>query len=148
MSEDGRTVHATAVVIGEEGILIRGAAGSGKSTLARELIRWAAESGRHGALVSDDRVALDRHHGRIVARAVPAITGLLEIRGVGIVCVPSQDASLVRLVVDLDEEAPRLPEDQSRIATLNGVELPLVVVKRALALGVVVWRIGHRVAVS
>jgi serine kinase of HPr protein (carbohydrate metabolism regulator) len=148
VSEDQRTVHATAVVIGEEGILIRGAAGSGKSTLARELIRWAADRGRHGALVSDDRVALERCHGRLVARAVPAIAGLLEIRGLGIVRVPGQDAALVRLVVDLNEEAPRLPEDPSRIATLNGVELPRVVVKQALALGVVVWRIGDGVTVS
>jgi len=144
MSDVGQAVHATAVVIGEDGILIRGPTGAGKSTLGRELIRWAADHGRHGALVSDDRVVLEPRHGRLIARAVPAIAGLLEIRGLGIVRAPWQDTGLLRLVVDLREGAPRMPEEQSPTATLGGVELPLIVVNQALALGSVVWQIGHR----
>jgi hypothetical protein len=144
MSDVGQAVHATAVVIGEDGILIRGPAGAGKSTLARELIRWAGERGRHCALVSDDRVILERSHGRLIARAVPAIAGLLEIRGLGIVRAPWQEAGLIGLVVDIREQAPRMPEEPNATATLRGIELPLIAVNQALALGVVVWHIGHR----
>ena len=36
------TIHASAVVIGETGVLIRGASGAGKSTLARSLIAAGA----------------------------------------------------------------------------------------------------------
>lgn len=139
----GQSVHATAVVVGTDGILIRGPAGAGKSTLGRELLRWAAENGRHGALVSDDRVILERHHDRLVARAVPVIAGLLEIRGLGIVRVPYQDRAALRLVVDLDEDAPRLPDAPAAREMVEGVQLPRIVVNRALALGVVVWRCGH-----
>ena len=140
---NGQSVHATAVVIGEDGILIRGPAGAGKSTLGRELVRWAAETGRHGALVSDDRVILDRHRDRLVARAVQATAGLLEIRGLGIVRVPYQERAALSLVVDLDEDAPRSPEDPESRAMVEGVQLPRIIVNRALALGVVVWRCGH-----
>ena len=143
MKENGKAVHATAVVVGESGILIRGPAGAGKSTLARELIRWATESGHHGALVSDDRVLLREHHGRLVARAAPAIAGLLEIRGLGLVRVPHDPAARISLIVDFDEDPARLPEEASASTALEGVELPVIVVNRALALGVVVWRIGH-----
>jgi serine kinase of HPr protein (carbohydrate metabolism regulator) len=139
----GATVHATALVLGEHGILIRGPAGAGKSSLARELVARAQEAGRHGALISDDRVVLTATHGRLIARAVPAIAGLLEIRGLGIVEVPHQEAALVRLVVDLDEDPTRHPEQSALITVLEGVELPQVVVNRALAASVVVWWFGH-----
>ncbi len=142
MSDIGQAVHATAVVIGEDGILIRGPAGAGKSTLARGLIGWAAGQGRHAALVSDDRVILDQSHGRLIMRAVPAIAGLLEIRGLGIIHAPWQEACLLRLIVDLTEQGPRMPEEPNASAALGDIELPLIVVNQALALGVVVWRIG------
>jgi len=144
VSHVGRTVHATAVVIGQDGILIRGPAGAGKSTLGRELIRWAADTGRHGALVSDDRVVLDHSHGRLIGRAVPAIAGLIEIRGLGIVEMPWQGAAVLRLVVDLDTRATRVPEEADATATLEGVKLPSIVVNPALSLGVVVWHMGRR----
>ena len=38
------TVHATCVVIGEAGVLLRGPSGSGKSTLARRLVEGAADA--------------------------------------------------------------------------------------------------------
>jgi serine kinase of HPr protein (carbohydrate metabolism regulator) len=81
------TIHASCVVIGEAGILIRGGSGSGKSTLARELVHAAAASGRFARLVSDDRTHVAARNGRLVARVVEAIAGRLEARGAGIFAV-------------------------------------------------------------
>ena len=78
-------IHATCVVIGEAGILIRGASGAGKSSLARALLAGAALAGRFGRLVGDDRVEIAALNGRLVARPVKPIEGRLEVRGVGIV---------------------------------------------------------------
>ncbi len=93
-------IHASALAIGEHGILIRGPSGSGKTRLALAL---AAEASRDAfaRLVADDRTLLSRHAGRIVARPHPAIAGLVERRGLGIVTVPSEPACRVSLVVDL-----------------------------------------------
>ena len=45
------TLHASCVVVGEAGILIRGPSGSGKSSLAREIVLWVGrEAGVANAL--------------------------------------------------------------------------------------------------
>jgi HPr kinase/phosphorylase len=75
---------------------------------------------------------------------VPAIAGLIEIRGLGIVEMPWQGAAVLRLVVDLDTRATRVPEEADATATLEGVKLPSIVVNPALSLGVVVWHMGRR----
>lgn len=124
----GGTVHATAVVIGETGVLIRGRSGSGKSTLARQLLERAARAGRFARLVGDDRVSLSVAHGRIVARAVPAIAGLLEVRGVGIVVVPFLPAAVIGLVVDSDVTPERLPEPCDKVTDILDTRLPRLAV--------------------
>ncbi|MFL5080923.1 MAG: HPr kinase/phosphorylase, partial [Microvirga sp.] len=104
-------VHATCVVIGEAGILIRGLSGTGKSSLALQLLTDAARAGRFGRLVGDDRVEIAALNGRLVARPVEPIEGRLEVRGVGIVGLAHEPAAVVRLVVDCAAEAlVRLPE--------------------------------------
>lgn len=124
-------IHAGCVVIGEAGILIRGASGSGKSCLARHLIDAAQRGGVFARLVADDRVALSTQHGRLIARPNRAIAGKMEVRGLGIVAAPHEDAAVIRLVVDcVTETPPRLPEDAERSVTINGVMLP-----RALSQG-------------
>lgn len=124
-------IHAGCVVIGEAGILIRGASGSGKSCLARRLIDAAQRGGVFARLVADDRVALSTQHGRLIARPNRAIAGKMEVRGLGIVAAPHEDAAVIRLVVDcVTETPPRLPEDAERSVTINGVMLP-----RALSQG-------------
>jgi HPr kinase/phosphorylase len=75
------TVHACCVLVGERGLLIRGASGSGKSTLARELVTDAARAGLFAAHVADDRTRLEAIHGRLLAGPVPEIRGKLEVRG-------------------------------------------------------------------
>ena len=125
------TVHATCVVVGEAGVLIRGESGAGKSSLALALIERAGCRGMFAALVGDDRVRLHRRHGRIVARPHPAIAGRVEIRGHGIVAVDHLPACVLRLVVDLAAAGPRLPDEPEPDAALLGVALPRLRIDRA-----------------
>lgn len=121
-------VHASCVVLGEDGILIRGPAGSGKSTLVRDLMGLGAISGVFAALVGDDRVTLTLRHGRLVAAPHPALAGLLEIRGLGLQPVDAAVPSAVlRLVVDLAGCAPRMPEEGAETIRLRDVVLPRMV---------------------
>ncbi len=123
-------VHAVAVVVGEHGLLIRGASGAGKSTLASGLVAEARRTGRFARLVADDTVGLAARGGRLVARAHPLTAGLAERRGVGIVEVAHEAACVVRLVVDLVDAAEliRLPEPRDTSVRLIGITLPRLVV--------------------
>ncbi len=128
MSTDGTTIHAGCVVIGEAGVLIRGPSGSGKSTLARALVEAARGQGRFARLVADDRVRLSRHAAGLVARPVPAIDGLIEVRGLGLRAVETEPSARIALVVDILEGGPvRLPEAADRAVTLLGAPLPRLV---------------------
>jgi HPr kinase/phosphorylase len=126
------TVHATAVLVGARAVLIRGPAGAGKSRLAFALIAAAANGEvRFARLVADDRVQLEPHHGRLVARAVPTLAGLLEVRGVGIRPVEFEPAAVVGLVVDLAaDDAERLPIPQA--TTVAGMCVPRLAVARGI----------------
>ena len=52
-------VHASAVAIGEAGILIRGPSGAGKSSLALALIALAQLQGRFARLIADPPLRWD-----------------------------------------------------------------------------------------
>jgi serine kinase of HPr protein (carbohydrate metabolism regulator) len=120
------TVHASCVVVGEAGILIRGPSGSGKSRLAREILA-AAGASTFARLVCDDRVHLENRSGRLLARAVPAIAGRIEMRGVGLLAVPYEPAAVVRLVVDASSEhGERLPQERDDAVDVCGVTLPRI----------------------
>ncbi len=112
------TIHGTCVLLSDIGVLLRGESGRGKSDLALRLIDGGAR------LVADDRVALRAGSGRLTASAPPALAGLLEVRGVGILPVPSVASADVGLVVDLvpRDGVERLPEAETE--TLMGVTLP------------------------
>ncbi|ACK49233.1 HPr kinase [Methylocella silvestris BL2] len=105
-------IHASAIVIQEAGVLIRGASGAGKSSLALALIQTAANAGLFARLVGDDRIEVSARHGRLIARGHKAILGRIEQRGVGILERPYLSAAVIRLIVDLvpPDEAPRLPD--------------------------------------
>jgi len=117
------TLHASAVLVGEQGVLIRGGPGSGKSSLVLRLLDLDPAT---TWLVADDRLSLAVHHGRLVAAVPETIAGKLEIRGQGIVERPHVSPVVVRLVVDLRPAAdcPRLPEDHQTIASIDGVAIP------------------------
>ena len=120
------TVHATAIVIGEAGVLIRGASGSGKTSLAFALVDAARGSGLYTAFIADDRVALTVMNGRLVARCPETIAGFAERRGHGIEKVEHVPATVIRLVADLVEAGtmPRLPEPAEEEIEIEGLKLP------------------------
>jgi HPr kinase/phosphorylase len=116
------TVHGTAVLLGSDGVLIRGPSGSGKSALALQLIDRDPETTK---LIADDRVILSVRDGRLFASAPEDLAGKLEIRGQGIASVDHVPAGEVRLIVDLlpPEECPRLPQAFQTAATVARIAI-------------------------
>ena len=126
MSATSKTVHASAVLVGDRAVLIRGASGAGKSRLVLELI-WAGQAGPIDAamLVGDDRVYLQARDGWLWVRPAPELAGLIEVRGLGIRRVDHADSAIVGLVVDLGApDAARLPAPAARRTVIDGIELP------------------------
>jgi len=122
------TVHASAVLVGERAVLIRGPSGSGKSRLAFELI-LAGRAGQvpRAILVGDDRVHLDTSGGKLIVRSVTELAGLIEIRGLGVRRIEHVDAAPVGLVADLGaEDAARMPAAEALTTWIDGVELPRI----------------------
>lgn len=118
-------VHATALVVAEWGVLIRGASGSGKSSLATILLREAHQRGMFARLVGDDRVALSVRGERVVARGHPGVAGLIEHRTLGLVTLPFERACVIACVVDLSSDPlPRFPAEGSGKAEVLGVRVP------------------------
>ena len=114
------TAHATVVLAGAHGILIRGPSGSGKSTLAAEFIRQGA------CLVADDSVHLSTLGGRIVATQIGPHGGRMEVSGRGIVDARAEQSAVIRLVADLVDQSAleRMPEEPELFAEVLGVRLP------------------------
>jgi HPr kinase/phosphorylase len=120
VAPDGTLLHASAVAIGDRGVLILGPSGSGKSSLALALMATGAR------LVADDGVILRAGaDGRLHARAPEATRGLIEARGVGLLKAAALSTAPLALVVDLGEtETERLPPERTR--TILGMTLPVV----------------------
>ena len=118
-SLSSETVHASAVAIGDRAILIGGRSGQGKSDLALRLID------RGALLISDDYTFVRRVDGRLLASAPPTIEGKIEVRGLGILELPTARDIAIALFVDLDRAPDRLPVGEDRL-TLAGVALPVI----------------------
>lgn len=116
-------IHATAVLLGDQGVLIRGDSGSGKSTLALALVAQFVRAGRFARLVADDRVVIEARGGRLVARAPAALAGLAEIHGLGPRAMDHEGAAIIDLVARLVEKplAPRFQEDLHMALAGRGV---------------------------
>jgi HPr kinase/phosphorylase len=123
--ERATTIHGCAVAVGSLGLLILGESGAGKSSLAARMIAdWPFGKVR---LVADDRVRLSRYGERLVARAHPAITGQLELRGYGIVSMDILEAAVIHGVIKLSADSPtRLPEPDDLVAVIEGLRLPCI----------------------
>lgn len=102
------------------GALLTGRAGAGKSSLALDILS------RGGVLVSDDLVRVDRRGEALIASCPrPALAGMIEARGIGILRAPHAPAARLTLLVDLDAvEQDRLPPP--RQARLLGLALPRI----------------------
>lgn len=133
-------LHASCVAHCGRGLLILGASGAGKSSLAIRMIALGAR------LVSDDRTALQASGGQLIARCpAPAIHGLIESRGLGLLRLPALDSIPLALALDLDQTEPdRLPP--LRHSRWLGLTLPLVLRPRNdhLAEGLLLWLAGHQ----
>jgi HPr kinase/phosphorylase len=127
------SLHASAVLVGDRAVLIRGPSGSGKSRLALDLV-LAGRSGQLPAavLVGDDRVHLDTVAGQLLVRPARELAGLIEVRGLGIRRCDHASEAVVGLVVDLAAgDAERLPSQEALQIHLNGVALPRIPVGTA-----------------
>lgn len=135
-----RNAHASCVVLGSKGVVIRGRSGAGKTTLALALIEACRGRGQFARLVADDQIWLEVRNGRVVAVAPDAIAGLVEIIGVGPSAVAFEAGSVVDLIVDLVEtaEAARYQDEAAcsfegvRIRHLNVPERQVVCAVRAV----------------
>jgi serine kinase of HPr protein (carbohydrate metabolism regulator) len=114
--------HATAVAIDGRAVLLRGPSGCGKSDLALRLIDAGAR------LVADDQSEVWREGDTVFVRAPPAIAGLIEVRGIGIVRLGALARAPVALLADLvaADRVERLPERRSE--AILGLNMPVVAV--------------------
>ncbi|OFW99736.1 MAG: hypothetical protein A3E78_07050 [Alphaproteobacteria bacterium RIFCSPHIGHO2_12_FULL_63_12] len=123
------TLHATAVAIAVDadgplaGVLILGGSGSGKSALALSLIETCPH--QRTALVADDVVLVEAIGGRLLARAPPAIAGLIEVRGFGPVKARTIASVPLALAVDLEAPTERVPALERFVAAATGESIAI-----------------------
>lgn len=112
-------LHATAIAIDGNGVLMLGPSGAGKSDLALRLIDRGAK------LISDDAVPVDCSGASPMLTAAQNIQGKLEVRGLGICAVSSTLSAPLRLAVELDAKVERLPLP-GRTTIICGYDVPLL----------------------
>jgi len=117
-----KNIYASCIKWKNNGILLIGDSGSGKSDICLRFII------NHSALlVADDRVDLSVAEDKVIASCPEKISGLLEVRGVGIKKVPFAEQAQIKLVVELaktEEKIERLPETE--IWEFEGKKVPLI----------------------
>lgn len=115
-------MHASLVLWKNKGILFKGKSGSGKSELALKFIE-----NKNAVLVADDVVALKTRNNTLWGSAPLNISGLLEIRNVGISKYEFAAEAEINLVVNLvlsKENLERLPKNKCE--NILGVEIPAI----------------------
>jgi len=120
VAADSVTLHASAVAWKDRGVLVTGASGAGKTSLAVEMLALGA------SLVADDWVVVTpgRAAGPVLSAPEP-IRGLVELRGIGLVRLPSTDQAPLVCIVDLDREpVGRLPPRRTK--TLLDFPCPVI----------------------
>jgi len=132
-------IHATALLLREIGVLIRGASGAGKSRLATILLDESGRAADAVRLIGDDRIWLREVNGRVLARGDPRIAGLIERRGEGLAQILFEPAVVLGCVVDLLEQdttcdiPPRLPDAADKWASFGGLSLPRLALPRSIS---------------
>lgn len=123
-----RNIHATAIAVADIGFLLTGPSGSGKSAAAVALVAEAKREGHFAALIADDQVFVSTVNGKLVARSAASIEGLLEIRGSGIISMPTLSRSILHFAVELVKpgQGERLPDKNAAYAIGDLGILPLL----------------------
>ena len=131
-----RRLYGTTVEVAGLGVMLEGAPGLGKSETALGLIK-------HGnALVADDLTCLrkDVAANRLFATASPATRNYMEIRGIGIIHVPSvfgvtavraeKELDLVVTLKSMKETEGELDRtgEERQTRTILGVEVPQITI--------------------
>ncbi len=121
-------IHATAIVVGRRGLLFTGPSGIGKSMMAFNCLTIARRCGADCALIADDQVFVSGDDGRVVAACPPAIAGLLELRGSGIVRLDNVASAAIDLAIRVvsPANADRLPPEGESFRLPDGCALPMV----------------------
>ena len=121
-----QNLHASAVVVGDRGVVVTGPSGSGKTTLCMALLDFGAHSGVPVRMLGDDQLFLEGHAGRLVVTAPESIAGLMEVRGFRPSRIASERSAVVDLLIRLvpPQEAPRFNDGGSE--TLAGVTIPVL----------------------
>jgi len=102
------------------GVLISGGSGTGKS----DLMLRALDAGFR--LVADDRTVAWASGGRLFGRAPETLSGLIELRGLGVLAEPPLSLAEATLMVRCEPfavELDRMPEPDW--ATVAGIRIPL-----------------------
>jgi HPr kinase/phosphorylase len=132
-------IHGTCLALGTDGVLLLGKPGSGKSDLALRLIDEAGcgLSGhmRAARLVADDQVLVQRQDSGLVASSPPALSGMLEVRGLGLARLSAMPQVSLTLAVRLTPAADieRLPDLASARMAILGIDLPLILLDPIMA---------------
>ncbi len=110
----------SAIAIGGRALAIEGPSGSGKSTLALALID------RGAGLIGDDGITVSREGEQVIAGPPPHISGLIEIRGVGIVTLPVALPAPLALILMLGgSQGERMPDELAHREIL-GCQVPVL----------------------
>ena len=113
------TVQGACVAIGGRAVLIEGRSGEGKSDLALRLID------RGATLVADGQVICQRSDRALLASPPAHLAGRIEVRGLGIVEMPSVERVPVDLLIVILDAPPRFPED-ARTRRIAGIDVPVL----------------------
>lgn len=118
-------VYGTCVAFGDRAALLRGESGSGKSDLALRFLALPNDGALHPLLVADDQVFAEAQDGVVTVSAPETLAGLMEVRGLGILEMPSIPAARLVLVCDLvaADQVPRLPPDPWDRTAVAGVDV-------------------------
>ena len=143
------SLHATAVIYRETGVLILGPSGSGKSALALALMARASAAGAFGALIGDDRIFVRQFDGRLIAWGAANMAGVIERRTAGLMVVPHEPAVILRLAVELCDRGsqwPRMPDPDDGLL-VGDVRLPRLALDSSLSVCDQALAVEERLAV-
>jgi serine kinase of HPr protein (carbohydrate metabolism regulator) len=118
-------IHATALMFGGAGILIRGPSRSGKSSLTLALLNEAAQTSLYGQLIGDDQISVEPCDGYLILRGHPAISGKIEKRGEGILDVSWVASGRASYVIELAAQAAPVQDLIITTTQIEAVTLPL-----------------------